>query len=326
MSSGPSPGAEFVEMEHNRQQSLCCGSVLTLIGEPPVAHQIGDHRLQEAIDIEADAVLAACPCCQFQLRVSADRTEAKIPVYDLAWFAAKGLGIEDISETTHYALTQWAVFERMVYLMTPCGFADLMADMFPELMAAMPLGMGKMMGFFGKVGNGIAIDAMKPLFPVLFPILLPGMMPKVMDKMLALIEQRIPIMPDYMKEQLPDLMPPTMDNLMPKMLPELIPAVTPLMVDYLKGKDISTARKALRGRRRAVGSQLQGLVRRKEKASGRTSALIKRVRPSLDARRFPGNLRAFLFCLSGAHIGDLTMTFVTIHHDVNHYSGSLCRL
>jgi hypothetical protein len=237
------PGAEFVEMEHNRQQSLCCGSVLTLIGEPPVAHQIGDHRLREAIDVEAEAVLAACPCCEFQLRVSADRTQSKIPVYDLAWFAAKGLGIEDIAETTPYALTQWAVFERMVYLMTPCGFADLMADMFPELMDAMPLGMGKMMGFFGKIGNGIVIDAMKPLFPVLFPILLPGMMPKVMDRMLSLIEERIPIMPDYMKEQLPDLMPPTMDNLMPKMLPELLPVVTPLMVDYLKGKDISQREK-----------------------------------------------------------------------------------
>jgi hypothetical protein len=69
------------------------------------------------------------------------------------------------------------------------------------------------------------------------------MMPKVMDKMLSLIEERIPIMPDYMKELLPDLMPPTMDNLMPKMLPELVPAVTPLMVDYLKGKDISQREK-----------------------------------------------------------------------------------
>jgi Fe-S oxidoreductase len=237
------PGVEFVEVEHNRQNGLCCGSVLTLIGEPPVAHQIGDHRLQEAIDVEAEAMLAACPCCQFQLRVSADRMGTDMPIIDLARFAAMGLGITDIADTTDQALTQWAVFERMVYLMTPCGFSDLMADMFPELMDAMPLGMGKMMGFFGKVGSGFMIDAMKPLFPVLFPILLPGMMPKVMDKMLDLMHQKIPTMPDYMLEQMPDLMPPVMDNLMPKMMPELIETVTPLMVDYLKGKDISQREK-----------------------------------------------------------------------------------
>ena len=233
------PGVEFVEVEHNRQEGLCCGSVLTLIGEPHVAHLIGDHRLQEAVDVNADAMLAACPCCQFQLRVSADRMGTDMPIYDLAWFAAKALGINDIQEATHYALTQWAVFEKMVFLMTPCGFADLMADMFPEMMTAMPLGMGKMMGFFGKLGGGLMLDAMKPLFPTLFPILLPGMMPKVMDKMLELMHDRIPDMPDYMLEQMPDLMPPVMDALMPKMMPELVPAVTPLMIDYLKGKDIS---------------------------------------------------------------------------------------
>ena len=232
------PGVEFVEVEHNRQDGLCCGSVLTLIGEPPVAHKMGDRRLQEAVDVKADAMLALCPCCQFQLRVSADRVGSGMPVYDLAWFAARALGIDNIPESTNYALSQWATFEKMVYLMSPEGFADLMADMFPELMDAMPLGMGTMMGFFGKLGGGLILDAMKPLFPTLFPILLPNMMPKVMEKMLELMAERIP-MPDYMAEQMPELMPAVMDELMPRMMPELVPAVTPLMVDYLKGKDIS---------------------------------------------------------------------------------------
>jgi hypothetical protein len=61
--------------------------------------------------------------------------------------------------------------------------------------------------------------------------------------MLELMAERIPSMPDYMLEQMPDLMPVVMDNLMPKMMPELVPAVTPLMVDYLKGKDISDREK-----------------------------------------------------------------------------------
>jgi hypothetical protein len=164
--------------------------------------------------------------------------DTDMQVHDLAWFAAQGLGINDIQDATPFALTQWATFEKMIYLMNPAGFADLMADMFPELTDAMPLGMGKMMGFFGKLGGGFMLDAMKPMFPILFPLLLPGMMPKVTPKMLELMGERIP-MPDYMAEQMPDLMPVVMDNLMPKMLPELVPAVTPLMMDYLKGKDIS---------------------------------------------------------------------------------------
>ncbi len=237
------PGVEFVEMEHNRREGLCCGSVLTLIGEPPVAHKIGDERLHEAIDAGADSMLAACPCCQFQLRVSAERVGTNMPVHDLAWFAAQGLGITDIQDATPFALTQWAVFEKMVYLMTPEGFADLMADMFPELLDAMPLGMGKMMGAFGKIGGGFMLDVMKPMFPILFPVLLPRMMPKAMDKMLELMLKRIPDMPGYMAEQMPELMPVVMDNLMPKMLPELVPVVTPYMIRYLKGQDISCREK-----------------------------------------------------------------------------------
>lgn len=233
------PGVDFVEVEHNRQEGLCCGSVLSLIGEPTVAHQLGNRRLQEAVGVDAEAMLSLCPCCQFQLRVSADRMGTDMAVHDLAWFAAKGLGIQDIPEATPEALAQWAVFEKMVFLMTPEGFADLMADMFPELMDAMPMKMGKMMGAFGKLGGGFMLDAMKPMFPILFPILLPGMMPKVMDRMLGLMQERIPNMPDYMAEQMPELMPMVMDNLMPKMLPELVPAITPLMIDYLKGKGAS---------------------------------------------------------------------------------------
>ena len=40
-SSRPSPASNFVEMEHNREEAHCCGSVLTLIKDPPVAADIG---------------------------------------------------------------------------------------------------------------------------------------------------------------------------------------------------------------------------------------------------------------------------------------------
>ena len=117
---------------------------------------------------------------------------------------------------------QWAVFEAMIALMTPQGFADLMGTMFKELIDAMPLGMGPMMRVMGKIPG--ALNLMKPMFPVLFPILLPMMMPKVMPTMLSRVADKIP-MPDYMLEQMPELMPKVMDNLMPHMIGDVVPLV-----------------------------------------------------------------------------------------------------
>ena len=53
--------------------------------------------------------------------------------------------------------------------MTPQGFANLMGTMWPELIDAMPFGMGPMMRAMGKIPG--ALNLMKPMFPVLFPAL-----------------------------------------------------------------------------------------------------------------------------------------------------------
>jgi Fe-S oxidoreductase/FAD/FMN-containing dehydrogenase len=225
------PNVNFVEMSHNRQDAHCCGSVLTLIKEPPVAAGIGQTRLEEAVEAGAEKVLALCPCCEFQLRVSADKKGVPVEVVDLARFASSALGYE-FPDPHPEVKAQWAVFEAMIELMTPQGFADLMGTMWPELIDAMPLAMGPMMRLMGKIPG--PLELMKPMFPVLFPILLPMMMPKVMPTMLERVAQRIP-MPDYMQEQMPDLMPKVMDNLMPHMIGDVVPLVTQPMIDYLRG-------------------------------------------------------------------------------------------
>ncbi len=225
-------GADFVEMDHNREEGLCCGSVLTLIKEPPIAAKIGKERLDEAVDAGAEKVLALCPCCQFQLRVSASKNEMPLEVVDLARFACESLGF-DFPDPNPEVAAQWAVFEAMIELMSPRGFADMMGTMWPELIDAMPFGMGSMMRMMGRVP--FALDLVTPMFPLLFPILLPMMMPKVMPVMLERVGERIP-MPDYMREQMPDLMPKVMDNLMPHMIGDVVPLIAGPMIDYLKGK------------------------------------------------------------------------------------------
>jgi hypothetical protein len=122
----------------------------------------------------------------------------------------------------------------MIAVMTPQGFADLMGTMWPELVDAMPLGMGQMMRAMGKVPGPLTI--MKPMFPILFPRLLPMMMPKVLPVMLDRIAERIP-MPEYMLEQMPELMPKVMDNLMPHMIGDVVPLVTQPLIDYLRGRN-----------------------------------------------------------------------------------------
>lgn len=227
------PNIELVEMDHNRAEAHCCGSVLTLIKDPSIAAEIGKTRLDEAEITGASTVLAACPCCEFQLRVSADKEQSPMQVEDLSSFASKMLGFE-LPDPHPEVRAQWAVFEAMIALMTPEGFAQLMGTMWPELIDAMPMGMGGMMRFMGK-SMPWSLGLMKPMFPVLFPILLPKMMPKVMSTMLDRVGAMIP-MPDYMAEQMPELMPKVMDSLMPHMIGDVVPLVTDPMLDYLKGK------------------------------------------------------------------------------------------
>ncbi len=230
------PGVNFVEMPFHHQEAHCCGSVLTLIKEPLVAHDVGKMRLDEAEEVRADTVLALCPCCEFQLRVSKEKKNLDVEIHDLAAFACRALG-KSFENPTPEALRQWAVFEGMIALMSPRGFADLMDTMWPEMLAAMPLEMGPMMKLVGKLGvvGDAVFGMMKPIFPVLFPKLLPGMMPKVMPTILERVGQMIP-MPDYMAEQMPEMMPKVMDNLMPHMLSDLVSLAVPKMIDYLRGR------------------------------------------------------------------------------------------
>ena len=215
--------------------------MLSLVADPEVGERVGDVRLQEAEDAGAQAVVAACPCCEVQLRVTADKTGSALQIIDLAALVCESAGIEH-PDSTRYALEMWAVFEAMIRLLKPEAMAELMAELLPEMIAAMPGPFPAMMDMVraspGPLREAL-IAMMRPLMPFLFPRLLPGMMPKVMPDMLAAVDRRI-AMPQHMQEQMPDLMPAAMDNLMPKMLPLVIPYFVPRMEAYLRGEALNT--------------------------------------------------------------------------------------
>ena len=231
------PSVELVEMAHSKEDALCCGSVLTRIGEPhPTSEKLGTQRIGEAEASGADALLALCPCCQFQLRVSANEKGSELPVIDLARLSAEALGVKGLPDPNPEVLSQWAMFEQFIALMTPDGMVGVMDALTPRLLDAMPLGMGGMMRAIGHAPAAVRepmFKVMTPMLPVLFPKLLPGMMPKVLPDMISLVEQRIP-MPDYLRNQLPDLFPEVVDNVLPKMLPEVAPKYVPVLFDHLR--------------------------------------------------------------------------------------------
>ncbi|HEX3031851.1 MAG TPA: FAD-binding and (Fe-S)-binding domain-containing protein, partial [Bacillota bacterium] len=225
------PGVELVEMKHNREDGLCCGSVLTLIGEKEVAPILGGNRIQEAVDVGADKLVALCPCCQVQLRASATANKMDIPITDLAKLVSEGLGL-DINDCSEYSMEMWGYFEKFIVLMRPEAMADLMAALFGPMMANMPPGMVPMMKAMKYIPGGLAM--MGKMMPIMMPMLVPGIMPKVMPEMLEEVSRRVGPLPEDMTKQMPDLLPKTMDALMPNMLPLLIPLITPKMINYIR--------------------------------------------------------------------------------------------
>ena len=227
------PGVDYVEMEHNREEGYCCGSVLTLIGEAPIAPILGKQRLQEAVDVEADTVVALCPCCQVQLRDSNIKNDMGLKVDDLSRLVAQAAGY-DIPESTDRAMYYWGYFEKFIFLMEPVNMAALMERIFPQMMDAMPTGMKPMMKSMKYVPGGLVM--MEKMMPAMFPLLIGGIMDRVMPDMIRAVQDYIGPMPDDMEELVPGLLPKTLEALMPTYLPELIPHVTPRMIEYIRAE------------------------------------------------------------------------------------------
>lgn len=235
------PGIEYVEMEHNKENALCCGSVLTRIGEPPVADKLGAMRVNEAVEVKADALLATCPCCEVQLRASGKHANIDIPILDFTDVIAEALGYE-YNNTSEFTLYMWGVFEKALEIMTVDGIVDMMSDMMPEIMAAMPAAMQPMMKGMEALPGPVqspALSMMEKMIPTLMPKLLPSMMPKLMPKVLLLMKEYIPDMPIQMEEKLPTLLPAVMNKIMPYMLPEVAPKLAPKMTEYMRKAKVS---------------------------------------------------------------------------------------
>ncbi|MFC1904181.1 heterodisulfide reductase-related iron-sulfur binding cluster, partial [Chloroflexota bacterium] len=232
------PGVELVEMEHNRENGLCCGSVLSRVGRPPAADAIGIFRMKEAEEVQADIVLTTCPCCEVQLRVGARAGNSPVRVLDFSDIVAEALGYE-VKDPTHTVLDAWDVFGTAIDMMTVNGMTEMMAKMMPEIMAAMP---GVMKGMMGMVKGMPAfmrhpmLSMMEKMIPALMPRLLPSMLPALMPRAVELMKEAIPNMPPAMEAMLPEMLSEVMAAIMPPMLPGVAPLIAPKMTAYLESE------------------------------------------------------------------------------------------
>ena len=176
----------------------------------------------------ADALVALCPCCQVQLRDSTVKNGIDMPVDDLARVVMEGLGIH-IETQSAYSLEMWGYFDKFIFLMKPENMAALMAKIFPQMVDAMPLGMGRMVKAMRHVPG--ALTLMGAVMPKLFPLMAPSIMPKIMPDLLVAVGEYVGPMPEDMEALMPDLLPKTMDALMPNYLPLLIPYLVPSFMD-----------------------------------------------------------------------------------------------
>ena len=66
------PGVEYLEMERNRLDSRCCGAGGGLLAyNPEMAIGLAVDRVKDALEVNAELIVSACPACKDALRKGA---------------------------------------------------------------------------------------------------------------------------------------------------------------------------------------------------------------------------------------------------------------
>lgn len=230
------PGLTVVEMDHNRENGLCCGSVLTRIGDWDTSDRIAAARLGEAGAAGADAVVTTCPCCEFQLRVGGQSNGISTQVLDFANIVAQGLGYQT-EDPSRLCWDRWGVFKQAIEQMSVPKMVEMMYELMPGMFQILPgmmqAGMGMMKAMPHAAQDGM-FALMDKMVLWIMPALIKQMLPKMMPDMLKYMEEHIPNMPPSMKAQMPEMMPIMMDHLMPSLMPKIMPLVKPEMMRLMK--------------------------------------------------------------------------------------------
>ena len=88
------PGVQLVEMEHSRENSMCCGTS-GWMNCSSCSKEIQLRRLEEARQTGADTLITACPKCQIHFRCAKAAFDLDVEITDLY-----DLVVERIAQST----------------------------------------------------------------------------------------------------------------------------------------------------------------------------------------------------------------------------------
>nr|NJM04859.1 (Fe-S)-binding protein [Desulfobacula sp.] len=81
------PGTQLAEMEHNRENAVCCGTTAWM--ECSTCSKVMQgQRLKEAEAIGAEAIITACPKCRIHLTCAQKNTDHHVEIIDLVSYLA----------------------------------------------------------------------------------------------------------------------------------------------------------------------------------------------------------------------------------------------
>ncbi|RLA92464.1 MAG: Fe-S oxidoreductase [Deltaproteobacteria bacterium] len=88
------PGINLLEMYPNKSNSWCCGGgggVRTAV--PGLASDIALDKLNYATEVGAEAIVTTCPFCESNIRLTIEKEESKLKIFDLTEMVAKAMGL-----------------------------------------------------------------------------------------------------------------------------------------------------------------------------------------------------------------------------------------
>jgi Fe-S oxidoreductase len=85
------PGIDLREMEHNRENGLCCGTSAWMSCSS-CSKEIQRRRLEEALDAGADTLVTACPKCRLHLSCALRDMDSGLRIRDINELLGASLG------------------------------------------------------------------------------------------------------------------------------------------------------------------------------------------------------------------------------------------
>lgn len=80
-------GRKFVEVDQNREQTLCCGAGgLLRAAHPTIALEIAKLKLKEFKDVGANVVVSGCPACELNFKDAVLETKSNLEIMDIVEF------------------------------------------------------------------------------------------------------------------------------------------------------------------------------------------------------------------------------------------------